>query len=102
MFFGCNMPEHEWLALLQAKLGQPDVQGGTPNFWIVQERVRPKVYQLPEYTDAGLIERRTGLSCCPYILGGKIRALETWIMPFVPAMDMINKMHFVPHFIQNA
>jgi hypothetical protein len=100
VFFGCNLRQDDWSALLDSKRREPDVAAGTPNLWIVQERVRPKEYGLIEYTDAGIVERRTGVSCNPYLLGGRIRGLETWVTPSVPHLDMIRRTHFVPHFIR--
>ncbi len=102
VFFGCNLSQEEWVRLIDAKLGEADFDGAVPNVWIVQERVRPKEYSLLEYTDVGIVERKTGLSCCPYILGGRIRGLETWVTPFTPNHEMINRMQFVPHFIRHG
>lgn len=100
VFFGCNHSADEWNALLETRLREPDVMGGLSNFWLVQERVHPQQYTLLEYTDAGPVERRTGLSCCPYVLGGRVRGLETWVTPATPDHEMINRMHFVAHFIR--
>lgn len=102
VFFGCNLAQDEWAALLAQKVSEPDVASGGLNVWIVQERVHPQEYRLAEYTDAGLVERRTGLSCCPYVLGGRVRGLETWVTPFTPHLNMIHRMQFVPHFIAPA
>lgn len=101
VFFGCNLAAEEWAALLAAKRQAPDVVDGTANVWIVQERVRPLEFHLIEYTDRGPIERRTGLSCCPYVLGGRLRALETWVTPATPRLDMIHRMQYVAHFLRS-
>lgn len=100
VFFGCNLVAEEWPALLAAKRQEPDVVDGAANVWIVQERVRPLEFHLLEYTDQGLAERRTGLSCCPYILGGRLRAFETWVTPAIPHLDMIHHMQYVAHFLR--
>ncbi len=103
VFFGCNLSDDEWAARLRAKRGEPDVpDGGGINVWIVQERARPREFSLLEVSDAGLVERTTGVSCCPYLLGGRIRGLETWVMPFTPNHSMIHHMQYVPHFLGPA
>jgi hypothetical protein len=91
--FGWQVPADEWPSLVEHCLADP-----LP--WIVQRRVRPKLCQLAEYTDDGLVVRETGLSCCPYLMGGRFRGLETWITPAEPDLTMINRMQFVPHFIR--
>ncbi|MFC5741298.1 hypothetical protein [Dyella tabacisoli] len=98
--FGCNLSSQAWTDLLEQRRMQPAWMDETANIWIVQKRVRPRAYDLIEYTDAGPVERRTGVSCCPYLLGGKLRGLETWVTPFTPDMSMIHRMQFVPHFIR--
>ncbi|GAA2873341.1 hypothetical protein GCM10010517_33850 [Streptosporangium fragile] len=103
VYFGCNLSDGEWRALLEAKRAEPAEPAGpgaAPGIWIVQERVRPREYTLTEITDAGPVERRTGLSCCPYLMGGRLRGLETWVMPFTPTMTMIERMQFVAHFVR--
>jgi hypothetical protein len=100
VFFGCNLSAPEWKALLEQKRAAPELVQGVPDIWLVQERVRPREYHLIEHTDEGALERRTGLSCCRYLLGGRIRALETWITPFTPNHDMLHAMQFVGHFIR--
>lgn len=91
--FGWKVPAEEWPSLLERCLDDPQP-------WIVQRRVRPKLYRLAEYTDDGVVVRETGLACCPYLMGGRFRGLETWIMPPEPDLTMINRMQFVPHFIR--
>ncbi|MBB2913586.1 hypothetical protein FHS43_004895 [Streptosporangium becharense] len=98
--FGCNLSAGEWCALLEAGRSGPAARASGPDIWIVQERVRPREYTLTEITDAGVVERRTGLSCCPYLMGGRLRGLETWVMPFTPDMGMIERMHFLAHFVR--
>lgn len=100
--FGCNLSAEEWTARLTGKRAEPDELAGGINVWIVQERVRPREHHLLEYTDAGLVERRTGLSCCPYVMGGRLRGLETWVTPFSPDHSMIKHMQYVPHFLGPA
>jgi hypothetical protein len=102
VYFGCNLRDDEWSALLEVRRREPSRMQGAANIWIVQERVRPREFSLLEYTDAGPVERRTGLSCCPYLLGGKLRGLETWVTPFTPDLSMIHHMQFVPHFIRQS
>jgi hypothetical protein len=98
--FGCNMSADAWQRLLGEKRAQPTWLDDGPNIWIVQRRVRPRAYDLIEYTDAGPVPKRTGISCCPYLLGGRLRGLETWVMPFTPDLSMIHRMQFVPHFVR--
>ena len=93
--FGWNTDSERWRELLSECLAD----GHT---WIVQRRVRPKIYQLVEYTDDGPIQRATGLACCPYLMGGKLRGLETWINPPEPDLTMLTRMRFVPHFLKGA
>lgn len=91
--FGCNLePEHWRDLILQCH------DDSAP--WIIQRRVVPRMYELAEYTDAGLVTRTTGLSCCPYLMGGKLRGLETWVTPGTPNLEMITRMQFVPHFLK--
>lgn len=100
VFFGCAMTADAWSALLDEKQGRSLGEGGAPDLWLVQERVRPMEIRLVEHTEAGALERATGLSCCPYILGGRIRAMETWTTPFTPSREMLHAMDFVGHFIR--
>ncbi|NTX16045.1 hypothetical protein HUA76_35270 [Myxococcus sp. CA056] len=37
----------------------------------------------PHFSDAGTVERRSGLSCCPYLMGGRLRGLEAWVAHFI-------------------
>ncbi len=90
--FGWQLGPTEWNALLERCRADP-----LP--WIIQRRVRPKLFRLTEHTDEGVRERETGLACCPYLYGGRIRGLETWITPAEPDLTMISRMQFVPHFI---
>lgn len=99
--FGCNLDDRAWRDLLDAHRAEPDEVDGASNIWIVQRRVRPRIFELPEYTDEGVRTLRTGLSCCPYILGGRLRGLETWITPATPDISMLHRMQFVPHFIRD-
>ncbi len=92
--FGWNVAAGQWSELLERCLDDPQP-------WIVQRRVRPRRYRLAEYTDAGVVVRETGLACCPYLMGGRFRGLETWITPPEPDLTMINRMQFVPHFIRS-
>lgn len=98
--FGCNLTADEWQALVDAKLQAPDTVDGQPRVWIVQERVHPQPWELIEYTDEGAGSRRTGLSCCPYIFGGRLRGVETWVMPFTPDHVMLDRMQWVGHFLE--
>lgn len=99
--FGWTLDDREWTALLRRATAEPPVSAdGTPSIWIVQERVRPRLRDLVEITDEGAVRRRTGLSCCPYLMGGKVRGLETWLTPETPDLDMIRRMHFAPHFVR--
>ncbi|NVJ22508.1 hypothetical protein HUW62_14905 [Myxococcus sp. AM011] len=101
VFFGCNLSQDEWSSLLESRGRRSGDGGAAPEeLWILQERVRPREFHLLEYTDAGPVERRTGLSCCPYLMGGRLRGLETWVTPFTPSLEMIRRMHFVAHFIR--
>lgn len=100
VYFGCNLTSAAWRALLEEKRMQPSWLDDSANIWLVQKRVRPRAYDLVEYTDTGIVQRHTGISCCPYLLGGKLRGLETWVMPFTPDLSMIHRMQFVPHFIR--
>lgn len=93
--FGWQLRPAGWSALLNECQADP-----LP--WIIQRRVRPKLLRLAEYTDDGIVERETGLACCPYLYGGKLRGLETWITPATPDLSMISRMQFVPHFIDSA
>jgi hypothetical protein len=102
VYFGCNLRGDEWAALVEARLREPPQLAGASNIWIIQERVRPREFSLLEYTDVGPVERRTGLSCCPYVLGGRLRGLETWVTPFTPDLTMIHRMQFVAHFIRQG
>lgn len=90
---GWNVPPEQWPQLIDTCLADPQP-------WIVQRRVRPKLYRLPEYTDEGVVIRETGLACCPYLMGGRLRGLETWITPPEPDLSMITRMQFVPHFLR--
>ena len=98
VIFGCNVSDEQWRDLLAAKAREADDAGGI-NVWIVQERVRPQEFSLVEYTDDGARERRSGLSCCPYVLGGRLRGVETWLTPFTPDHSMIHRMQYVAHFL---
>lgn len=100
--FGCDVSGEEWAALLDRHREQLPETDGAPNIWIVQQRVRPREYELTEYTDTGIEYRRTGLSCCPYLMGGRLRGLETWVLPTTPNLEMIKRMHFVPHYIRQS
>ncbi|QSQ22664.1 hypothetical protein JY651_47465 [Pyxidicoccus parkwayensis] len=102
VFFGCNLSEEEWSSLLEARGREPAELNGASNIWVLQERVRPREFNLLEYTDAGPVERRTGLSCCPYLMGGRLRGLETWVTPATPNLKMIRHMQFVAHFIRRS
>ncbi|HEX8304562.1 MAG TPA: hypothetical protein VF612_06780 [Jatrophihabitans sp.] len=93
--FGCNIDPETWRSLVMACRADH-----VP--WIVQERVHPTQFSLPEYTDDGVRTRQVGLSCCPYLMGGRLRGLETWITPATPVLSMLTRMQFVPHFIQGA
>jgi len=93
--FGWSTEGDRWRKLLTECLTDGDT-------WIVQRRVRPKIYQLVEYTDDGPLQRATGLACCPYLMGGKLRGLETWINPPEPDLTMITRMQFVPHFVKTS
>lgn len=98
--FGCNLEQDAWdrlLVELPAEVAEP---GNAPAIWLVQERVRPEEYTLLEYTERGPVERRTGLSCCPYLFGGRLRGLETWCLPLDPHHDMLKYMVFIGHFIR--
>jgi hypothetical protein len=90
---GWNVPAGRWQHLTETCLADPQP-------WIVQRRVRPKLYRLAEYTDDGVRIRETGLACCPYLMGGRLRGLETWITPPQPDLSMITRMQFVPHFLR--
>ncbi|HEY0697407.1 MAG TPA: hypothetical protein VGD43_06315, partial [Micromonospora sp.] len=92
--FGWDVPAGRWSGLLAECRADPMT-------WVVQERVRPRPYELTEYTDAGVVTRRTGLSCCPYLIGGRLRGLETWLVPARPNRSMLTRMHFVPHFVRS-
>lgn len=100
VFFGCNLEAAAWEALLEEKRREPGLLAGLPNIWIVQRRAHPRPQHLIEIAPEGLRERVSGLSCCPYLLGGRLRALETWVTPFTPDLDMIHHMQFVAHFIR--
>ncbi|WP_266160519.1 hypothetical protein [Dyella silvatica] len=95
VYFGCNLSSQAWTDLLEQRRSQPAWMDGNAHIWVIQKRVRPRAYDLIEYTDAGPVQRHTGLSCCPYLLGGKLRGLETWVTPFTPDMSMIHRMHFI-------
>lgn len=91
---GWTVPAGQWPELIERCLTEPQP-------WIIQRRVRPKLYRLAEFTDDGLVFRDTGLACCPYLMGGRFRGLETWITPPEPDLTMITRMQFVPHFIRS-
>lgn len=93
--FGCNIEPEAWRSLVMT------CRADTAP-WIVQERVYPAQFSLPEYTDDGLLTRQVGLSCCPYLMGGRLRGLETWITLATPDHSMLKRMQFVPHFIRGA
>ncbi|XXY48493.1 hypothetical protein WME91_51670 [Sorangium sp. So ce269] len=98
--FGCNLGQGEWEGLLRELPDQPAEPGDAPPIWLVQERVRPREYTLLEYTEEGPVERRTGLSCSPYLFGGRLRGFETWSLPFTPDHQMLKDAHFIGHFIR--
>jgi hypothetical protein len=93
--FGCNSEAEAWRSQVLACRAEQEP-------WIVQERVHPALFKLAEYTDNGLRSRRVGLSCCPYLMGGRLRGFETWLTPATPDPSMLSRMHFVPHFIQDG
>ncbi|MFZ6875469.1 hypothetical protein ACO0LF_25670 [Undibacterium sp. Di27W] len=97
---GWNTTHADWNDLITELSARAAWDGSATDIWIVQRRVRPRAQALIEYTDQGVIERSTGVSCCPYMMGGKLRGLETWVTPFNPDFSMIHKMQFVPHFIR--
>ncbi len=97
---GWTKSASEWQSLVSELRHRPSWDGHSTDIWIVQKRVRARPQRLIEYTDQGVQNRQIGASCCPYILGGKIRGLETWITPLNPDLSMIHKMQFIPHFIR--
>ncbi len=99
---GWTKSASEWQNLVSELRHRPSWDGQQTDIWIVQKRVRARPQHLYEYTDQGVQLRQTGASCCPYILGGKIRGLETWITPLNPDLSMIHNMQFIPHFIQSS
>lgn len=96
---GWNTTQTEWEDLIRQLKDRPAWDGTATDIWIVQRRVRPRPHELFEYTDQGTLPRSTGVSCCPYMMGGKLRGLESWVTPFSPDFSMIHKMQFVPHFV---
>ena len=101
VFCGFAMTQDNWSALLDATRIAPEMLNTAPNMWIVQERVVPRKYRLLEFTDNGAVERRAGLSCNPYVLGGRIRGFETWLLPDIPSPNAILESQFVPHFTRS-
>ncbi|MGK3982322.1 hypothetical protein WME99_04760 [Sorangium sp. So ce136] len=68
---------------------------------------RPGLRHLQERNDGirrapleGPVERRTGLSCSPYLFGGRLRGFEMWSLPFTPDHQMLKDAHFIGHFIR--
>lgn len=100
VFFGCIVGQAEWERLLRELPSQQASPSDPPSIWVVQERVHPQVYTLVEYTDEGPVERRTALSCSPYLLGGRIRGFETWRLPLTPDEQMLNTLGFIGHFLR--
>ncbi|WP_394830753.1 hypothetical protein LVJ94_30020 [Pendulispora rubella] len=98
--FGCNLPQEEWENLLRNLPESRPGPDGVPPIWLVQERVRPREYSLLEYREARCVERRSGLSCSPYMFGPHLRGFETWRLPFVPNHEMLEEPNHLGHLFR--
>ena len=98
--FGWTTDDAEWTALLRGPgASRRSPRTATPASGSCSGGCAPGCATCVEITDKGAVRRRTGLSCCPYLMGGKVRGLETWLTPGSPDLDMIRRMHFAPHFV---
>lgn len=97
---GWTKSANEWQQLVSELRHRPGWDGLSSDIWIVQKRVRARPQRLIEYTDQGVQLRQTGVSCGPYILGGKIRGLESWITALNPDLSMLHTRQLIPHYIR--
>ena len=100
VIFGCRLSQEEWENRLRNLPEERPGPDGVPPIWLVQERVRPREYSLLEYSEARCMERRTGLSCSPYMFGPHLRGFETWRLPFVPNHEMLEDTNHIGHLFR--
>ncbi|MFI9274914.1 hypothetical protein ACIGXM_30025 [Kitasatospora sp. NPDC052896] len=103
--FGRHHSAAEWAALLEEARAEPvgGSAGPPPTVWIVQQRVHARQFEITSAaggSPSGTAPRRAGLSCRPYLMGGRIRTMETWLTPGEPDPPRSAHRQFVAHYIR--